>query len=206
MLKRLSRLLGRTAKAEPAIGLRASDMELVVPMIKAVSEPRPTDAGKVLHLGFDQSPMSRPLAADMLVMYAIDRPTHVEYVSNGALATTGLTLEQLHQRSIENLPARLGKVQLHDCGSGVFGLSAGGTFEASLLLLDDLWRQLAEHLPGEPLAAVPSRDLLFVIGSARPDSAELIAAKARIVLIDDRYAISQSVIKRREGKWQAFAH
>jgi len=168
-----------------------------------MSDPEPREPRTEIHLSFEQSPASIPFAADMIVMYAIDRPSHLEYVSNEVAAATGLTADQLHDISVRNLPSRLVTVELHDCGDGLYGLSAGGTFEASLLLLEDLWQQLAERLPGEPLATVPSRDLLFVIGSAQPNAAELIGARARIELAEKRYAISQSVLVRRGGKWLA---
>jgi uncharacterized protein YtpQ (UPF0354 family) len=136
-------------------------------------------------------------------MYAIDRPTHLEYVSNQLAADSGMTAEGLHLRAVENLPRRVSEIRLHDCGRGIFGLSAGGTFEASLLLVDDIWDQLAVHFPGELLAAVPSRDLVFAIGSEWQDAHELIANEARVELADKRYAISSSVLVRRDGKWTA---
>jgi hypothetical protein len=206
MLKNLSRVFGASPQQEQAgatDALPSGDFDLIVPMIKPVSEPHPGEPCAELHLPFEQSPVSQPLAADMIVMYAIDRPGHLEYISNHVAAASGFTTEGLHNKAIKNLPARLGNVQLHDCGGGVYGLSAGGNFEASLLLLGDLWLQLTEYLPGEPLAAVPSRDLLFVIGSERPNADELISRQARIELAEKRYAISQSVLMRREGKWIA---
>jgi uncharacterized protein YtpQ (UPF0354 family) len=213
MLKHLARLFGSQqpqdspeTPPDSTAALPVADIELIVPMIKAVSDSAPKDRVTEIHLSFEQSPASLPFAADMIVMYAIDRPDHLEYLSNEVAAATGFTAEKLHDAAVKNLPSRLGKVQLHDCGEGVFGLSAGGTFEASLLLLDDLWHQLAERLPGEPLAAVPSRDLLFVVGSARPNANDLIASRARIELAEKRYAISQSVLVRRGGKWLAHAN
>jgi uncharacterized protein YtpQ (UPF0354 family) len=209
MLKHLSRLFRsnptqpQERRRESSLALPDADVQLIVPMIKAVSVSEPQEPQTEIRLSFEQSPVNLPFAADTIIMYAVDRPNQLEYVSNETAAATGLTKEELHATSIKNLPYRLGQVQLHDCGQGVYGLSAGGNFEASLLLLDDLWHQLAQYFPGEPLAAIPSRDLLFVIGSARPNAGQLIAARARIELAEKRYAISQSVLVRKEGKWLA---
>ncbi len=185
------------------LALTSEEISQIVPMIKAVAGPSTRSDQAELKLSFDQSPASNAFAADMLIMYAINRPNHYEYVSNEVASATGLDAESLHRTAVKNFPSHLGEVQLHDCGDGLYGLSAGGDFEASLLLLDDLWLQLETHLPGEPLAAAPSRDLLFVIGSDRPNSLALISEKARIELPDKRYAISQSVLVRRAGKWVA---
>ena len=210
MLKHLSRLLGderhTATEGKASLSLPAADVALIVPMIKGTGDPEPQGGRSKIRLSHAQSPASISFAADMIIMYAIDRPKHLEYVSNQVASATGLTIDRLHDLAVRNLPSRLGTVQLHDCGEGVYGLSAGGTFEASLLLLDEVWTNLAGYLPGEPLAAVPSRDLLFVVGSATPNAEQLIAAKARIELAEKRYAISQSVLVRRDGKWVARAH
>ena len=173
MLKQLSRLLAGSSKKPPVEHAQSKvlpmgDLDLIVPMIKAISGGNTKAPMSEIRLPFEQSPASMSLAADMVVMYAIDRPSHLEYISNEVASATGLTVEELHRRSVKNLPSRLGNVQLHDCGEGVYGLSAGGTFEASLLLVDDLWSQLADRLPGDILAAIPSRDLLFVLGLTCP--------------------------------------
>ncbi|MBX3628040.1 MAG: DUF1444 family protein [Rhizobacter sp.] len=213
MLKHLSSMFSKRQaqesqpkKAELDIALSEQDKELVVPMIKAIVGPGAPAEGTELHLSFEQSPISRPFAADMIVMYALNRPSHLEYISNEIASATGLDSESIHELAIKNLPSHLGEVLLHDCGEGIYGISAGGNFEASLLLLDQVWEQLEKYFPGEPFAAVPSRDVLFVVGSDRPNARELIAAKARIDLPEKRYAISQSVLVRREGKWLARAN
>lgn len=159
-----------------------------------------------MQLSPDDSPVMRPFAADMVVMYAIDRPSHFEFVAMREIKARQLSEEELHDLAVTNLPSRLSHVEVHDLGGGMHGITAGGNLEASLLLLDALWDQLATRLPGEPLAAVPARDLLFTIGSEQPDAMQLISNRARTDLVEKRYAISQSIVVRRGGRWQAVGH
>ncbi len=178
-----------------------SDMPFIIPMLKQLASK--DTAATLADLAPADSPVLRPLAADVVVMYAVDRPNRLEYITNKTFDTLGMDLEALHRLAVQNLPRCLDRIQLHDCGDGVIGISAGGTFEATLLLLDDLWPRLAPHLPGQPLAAIPSRDLIFTIGSEQPRAFELIAERARTPLADRRYELSKSVFIRHGGGWSA---
>lgn len=181
-----------------------SDTPFIVPMLKQLT--RPDGAATLAGLAPADSPVVRPLAADVVVMYAIDRPNRLEYITHKAFELMGMDLDALHQLAVRNLPRCLDRIELHDCGDGVIGISAGGTFEASLLLLDELWPRLAPHLPGQPLAAIPSRDLIFIIGSAQPRAYELIAARARTPLADRHHALSTAVFIRQGNSWSAYSN
>lgn len=172
--------------------LRASHVQATEDLLVT----RPIEENEVHGLG-------RP---GVVIMYAIDRPSHFEFVAMREIQARQLSVEDLHDLAVKNLPSRVSQVEVHDLGGGMHGLSAGGNLEASLLLVDSLWDQLAARLPGEPLAAVPARDLLFTIGSGQPNAMALISSRAMIDLAEKRYAISQSVLVRRGGKWQAVGH
>lgn len=187
--------------ASRTLALRGGEIQRIVPVIES-ADAGPGMRKPDLRSSVERSPVSQPLAADLIIVYAVDGPSRLEYISRQAAAASGFTTEELHDRAIKNLPARLSNVRLRDAGEGVLQLTAGGTLEASLLLLDDLWVQLDDYLPGDPLAAVPSRDRLFIIGSERPNADELISRNARTGALKRR-AISQSVLVRRGGKWVA---
>jgi uncharacterized protein YtpQ (UPF0354 family) len=44
-------------------------------------------------------------------------------------------------------------------------ITAGGNFEASLILLDDIWTKENMPVDGQIVIAIPTRDLLLVTGS-----------------------------------------
>ena len=80
MLNRLKRFF-RSEPLQPnapAMGLSSpQDISLVVPMIKAVSSA--PHARPDLTLSAEDSPVMLPLAANMMIMYAVDRPTHLDH-------------------------------------------------------------------------------------------------------------------------------
>ena len=66
--------------------------------------------------------------------------------------------------------------------------------------MDDLWEQLEEQMAGGVLATVPARDLLFVSASGWEDGLPFLRDMASKDW-ESRYALSQCVLARREGKW-----
>jgi uncharacterized protein YtpQ (UPF0354 family) len=177
------------------------DRSLVVPVVKAVVGE--IEGGEVIELPPDNSPISIPLVAELIVMYALDYPDRFEFITRRHLQENGLNQEELHALALSNLPNRVPKIELH----GEFPrymITAGGNFEATLLLLDGLWDQLTEHLPGKPMAVVPARDLLFVSGSDYEGASQFLADVASKELEEKRYALSKCILVREGGKWHAY--
>lgn len=187
-----------------ALPLDIEFLERIVPVVKVVE--RAESEGdldidlKLVKLSDDDSPVSRVLAGDLIVMYAEDRDDCFSYLTKKRVRELGLNLNDLHHLAVENLPHRVPNIQVHGDGHS-FMITAGGSFEASLLLHPTLWDGLAEHLVGFPIAVVPARDLLFVAGSESEKGRAFIKEKAQIELDDKRYALSTRVLIRKDGAW-----
>ena len=179
-------------------------LERIVPIVKVV-EHAESDADldadlTLVELSEDNSPVSRILAGDLIVMYAEDRDDCFAYLSKKRVRELGLSMEDLHDLAVENLGNRVSDIQVHGDGTS-FMITAGGNFEASLLLHPTLWDGLAEHLVGFPIAAVPARDLLFVAGSESEQGRAFIKEKAQQELVDNHHALSKRVFIRKDGAW-----
>lgn len=172
----------------------------IIPVVKAV-EHQPSDALPI-DLPAEDSPVSRPLAADLIVLYAEDLPDRFVFVSKRRMEQLGLTAAELHELALSNLPGRLPEIEIHG-ESPRHMLTCGGNFEATLLLHDRLWETLAESLPGTPMVAVPARDLLFVSGANWDGAHQFLSELATKELEDKRYALSQQVFVRTGGTWAA---
>ena len=177
------------------------DRSLVVPLVKAVVGE--AEGGEVIELPPNDSPISVPLIAELIVMYALDYPDRFEFITRRHLQENGLNQEELHALALRNLPNRVPKIEMHG-ESPRYMITAGGNFEATLLLLDGLWDQLTEHLPGKPMAVVPARDLLFVSGSEYEGASQFLTDVATKELEEKRYALSQCILIREGGKWHAY--
>jgi uncharacterized protein YtpQ (UPF0354 family) len=196
--------LFRKKKAETEAGsekAREEALARIIPVVKAI-ESEPSDAVPI-DLPAEDSPVSRSLAADLIVLYAEDFPDRFVFVSKRRMEQLGLTASELHALALSNLPGRLPEIQLHGDAPRHM-LTCGGNFEATLLLHDGLWETLAESLPGPPMVAVPARDLLFVSGAHWDGAHQFLSELANMELEDKRYALSQQVFVRTGGTWAAF--
>lgn len=83
-----------------------------------------------------------------------------------------------------------------------------GDLEASLLLADHLWAQLAPQIPGDLIAAVPSRDVLTVSGTGVADGEALLRSAVERVWSNPRtnpkLLLTRSLLVRQDGSWQLF--
>lgn len=196
------------APASPEVGVSApvdaDFLERIVPVVKVVehseSKADLNTGLKLVELADDDSPVSRVLAGDLIVMYAEDRDDCFAYLTKKRVRELGLSLDDLHKLAVENLPCRVPNIQVHGDGHS-FMITAGGNFEASLLLHPTFWDGLAGHLSGFPIAAVPARDLLFVAGSESEQGRAFIKKQAECELDDKGHALSKRVFIRKDGAW-----
>jgi uncharacterized protein YtpQ (UPF0354 family) len=98
---------------------------------------------------------------DMLVAYVVDSGQSFEYVQNRHLAKVGITADDLHATAMNNTLVFMGQRTRMQPHGNNFAVFLDGNFEASLLLLDQLWDQaLVEYAPNGFAVAVPAGDVL----------------------------------------------
>lgn len=141
-------------------------LDCVVPRIY-VALP---DAGAAdLSLSKADSPVERRLVPDLLVFYAFDAGSHYEIVAYRDLEQLGITADELHERALLNLRGLKLEVRAHK-GDRITMLTAGGNYEATLILLPEVWESVSQMVSGHIVAAVPARDVLYVTGDADPEN------------------------------------
>lgn len=149
-------------------------------------------------------PLHEPLVADYLIVYAADTEYSTAYPPESELRDAGIDTDNLRERAIENLRGRLPDIELHS-GVPASMITAGGDYEASLLLFDDLWEELADEVEGELVAVAITRDLLIFTGSESPDGLQFLRDKAKEAHeMESSYLISQTLLVRKNGSWEAF--
>lgn len=163
------------------------------------------DPSLVVALGDDDSPVLTPLGGDLLVSYLIEQGDQFTYVQGRDLAKFGGSSRTLHERAVGNL-ARMseGRITTREAGS-IQALFLDGIFEASLLLMDDLWdERLRPYFTSAPLVAVPSRDVLaFGDRSSAAATEELRAVIDRVWPHGD-HLLSRTLYVRDNGRWLPF--
>jgi len=154
------------AYAEAAGGLERS-AERVVPMVKAETwlEQLRASLQTMRSDGQVQDNVVEPLGGGLVVVYALDMPSNIAYLSPQELDEFGLAREALRAHAVRNLRGLLPRIEVHR-GPQLSMATADGNYEASLLLFDDFWVRECEHMRGPPAVAVPGHDLLVFCDSA----------------------------------------
>ena len=139
----------------------------------------------------------------LVVVYAVDTPSNIAYLSPDELDSLGVQREDLRALAVRNLRGLLPGIEVHR-GDLVNMITADGNYEASLLLFADLWEREREKLRGEPVAAVPARDLLLFADSANPDAVAQLKQLASKMRGEASYALTDKLFVLREGNWLPF--
>jgi uncharacterized protein YtpQ (UPF0354 family) len=144
------------------------------------------------------------LVADLYIVYAVDLPTQIKTLKQEQLDALGISAESLREVAIENLRTMLPPLEKHGEGPW-FLLTAGNYYTASVLLLDAVWEQMQEFVEGDIVVAVPARDTLLVTGSASAGGITALRTHARQIEEGGSYTISQTLLRRKAGKWVALS-
>jgi uncharacterized protein YtpQ (UPF0354 family) len=141
--------------------------------------------------------LTEPFNTELAIVYAEDRPRSVRYLMTrddvGDRA-------KLHDLALENLGRILPKIEMRGGPDDVWQISAGGDYEASLLLVDALWSKGQIKVSGDIVVAVPGKDALFVTGSRnRAGLARLHALAAD--LAKGPYALTSALLVYRGSKF-----
>ena len=177
----------------------ASPLEAIAYLKAEVSA---ADPAPVVSLSDEDSPVLKQLGGGLVVAYLMDEGDRFSYVQGRDLRVAGVGAEQLHTHALVNLQHLAeGKVTLRQSGP-TWALFFDGNFEASLILLDEMWdSSLGSYHHGDPVIALPTRDVLcFCDASSSAGVAELRAVVSRLWPSGD-HLISDQLFRRRNGVW-----
>jgi uncharacterized protein YtpQ (UPF0354 family) len=183
----------------------AIDIARIVPVIKDAEYPVEIrksllEAGqKIDELDFFYETLNEHL----LVFYALDTERNIRYLSREEIETLSMQPEELRAQAVKNLSSLLPGIQKHG-DAGTFMVTAGGTYEASLLLFDSIWSSDNFNVDGELVVAIPSRDLLLVTGSRDKEGLEQLRKLAVKTVEEASYRLTPELFVRKEGGWLPF--
>jgi uncharacterized protein YtpQ (UPF0354 family) len=178
---------------------------------KAVAYLKPevprADSTAALQLTADDSPVLRAFATGLLTAYLVDDEGETfSYVQGRDLRDAGVRAEELHRQAVANLSELAdGRVTVQQSGP-VWALFFDGNFEASLMHLDDLWTHGLREYAGDPVVAIPARDVLaFCDAGSVGGVAELRAVVKRVWPTGD-HLLSESLYRRVDGIWRVHTY
>ena len=82
--------------------------------------------------------------------------------------------------------------------------TAGGDYEATLLLADAIWRDQSNPLLGDPVVAIPNRDLFLLTGSRNPEGIKRLKELVKKSYENGAYRLTPKLFRYRDGKFEEF--
>jgi uncharacterized protein YtpQ (UPF0354 family) len=155
-------------------------------------------------LTHDDSPVQQPLVADLVLFYGFDQPTYFTMVAQRDLARLGLDKQKLHAVALANLRRTMPQPELHQISTGVFMLTCGGNFEATILLLDEVWQQVSAMVSDDLVVAVPARDMVIFTGTDNRDGLAFMRSKVSHILESGDHILTRHFLIRSETGWRIY--
>ncbi|HLK75535.1 MAG TPA: hypothetical protein VKU77_18010 [Streptosporangiaceae bacterium] len=179
------------------------DPSLILPLIKRIE---PQSMYPPASVPDTDLPVTEQLAGGLLVAYVFDMPGMFRYLSAATCSLLHLTTDDLRPLAVRNLTRRRARPQIKGAPAAAM-LVLDGDLEASLLLVDHLWEQIGTQLPGDLIAAVPSRDTLFITSSQEPGGTAALTRAVDAVWrkSEDRLLLTRSLLIRDGRSWSPFS-
>jgi uncharacterized protein YtpQ (UPF0354 family) len=122
----------------------------------------PNDSSPAVQVSQADNPVMLPFTDDLYICYVVDDGKTYQYIQERHLAEDGINKENLSRNGIRNLTEIISKRHLRvQPYQNIYGVRMGGDFEASLILIDQLWdRHFRPFVSGVYAIAIPARDIL----------------------------------------------
>ena len=140
---------------------------------------------------------------DLVVVYAEDSPSSIRYLRPGDLTAVGVKSDQLRALAVSNLRKLLPKTEIRP-GPLVSMILAGGDYEASLLLFDDLWTGGKIAVDADVVVAIPARDILLFTGSKNRAGIARLCELASKAAPELSYRLTDRRFVHRGGRFERF--
>lgn len=156
-------------------------------------------------LSGEDEPILHQLGNGMLVAYLVDQGDHYLWVQQKHLLAETVTAKELHEQGVLNLARKAsGALQVTDQGD-FFACFLDGDFEASLLLVDDLWENhLAELVSNSFIVGVPARDILMFCDSESERGIAEIGNRIERVWPNGDHLLRRELYRRNQKNWQRY--
>lgn len=139
----------------------------------------------------------------LLIIYAEDTPSNINYFTQKDFAKLDIPAAQIRALAVPNLRRLLPKPEVHwNEHTGM--ITAGGDYEASLMLFDELWDSL-KKADAEIVAAIPARDLLLFTYSNDAAGIAQLREMTDKFYNEASYYLTDKLFVYRSGKFEVFA-
>jgi uncharacterized protein YtpQ (UPF0354 family) len=100
----------------------------------------------------------------LIIVYAEDTKSSLSYLTQDDLTTLSINQDSLRMVATKNLDRLLTNIQRQG-DDGTYMLTAGGNYETSMILLNNIFTKESLPVNGDFVVAIPNRDMLLITGS-----------------------------------------
>lgn len=100
----------------------------------------------------------------LIIAYAEDSKSSIKYMTEDNFKHLSISRDSLKSIALRNFGKIIPDIQRQG-DKGLYMITAGGSYEASLILLSSIWTRENFPVDGAFIVAIPNRDLLMVTGS-----------------------------------------
>lgn len=187
----LNSLFGKKPEVSPA--------DRVVPRIVLISAKTANPCGS-----HDELPVERTLYADLVLWYAFEEDLCFKILAQRDLRRLALDKQLLHDIALKNLRRTIPPPDLQEISTGVFLVTCGGNFEATTLLLEEVWERASTMVQGDLVVAVPASDIVILTGTENREGLAFMRSKASDILETGRHVLTQSFLVRHGTRWSPY--
>ena len=144
--------------------------------------------------------LARPLVADLWVCCVWDTPNGMRFVPSDEPEKYGMTADEMHARAVRNFLDERGDVELTEHGPLIVART-GDSYDATLLLDDRFWAEMAAKVDGELLACAPAREVVLIAGSGTPGAVAALRQVAEQVAEGGDHLITETILRRTGEGW-----
>ncbi|HHC4895752.1 TPA: hypothetical protein ACN6Y1_004539, partial [Escherichia albertii] len=134
---------------------------------------------------------------ELIILFAEDGSETMRYLMRQEVA---IDREQAISNLKQILPEITAEIVDTDANDAkVAAISAGGTYDPSLMLVDDLWAQSPAPECGELLVTIPSRGKLFFTHNDQPANLSALRQITEQCFREDDHPLTTQIFIRRNG-------
>lgn len=140
----------------------------------------------------------------ILYLYKDESNNYFKYVQYGDLKEIQTSEEELYENSLNNLMnlCEVQELKMQEFEQGYYGLFLDGNFEASLILIDELWNNnLRQYITTDFAVAIPSRDVIIFCDQDSDTAINEMKLVIERVWEDGDHLLIDRILIRNEGEW-----
>jgi len=145
------------------------------------------------------------LNSELFIVYAVDdpqapKPLNTDFVEHYAKTKR----EEVKGLALRNLERLMAKVVTIRADGPIYGVTAGGVYEPSLILLDRFVRDFGSKVKGRLVISLPTRETLYFCGDETPGALKKLRDVTDQVVVTSKVPISEKLFVYDQGQWKVF--